>query len=378
MMTQSIPALPQPLNFNTKRGQFSKLIATNAVHTDLQDKLPMGTSFFDKAQEFPLPPFPEHLHIGVHTEIRGGLRLQGPLNGEAPGFSSFSPPFNPLPTLKIKMDFASEDPFINDKDSLFEFLEEISSLKKAVGIMLVMKSHREKRSVNDNDTTNWFSRVLEWKQYVYLKFFHSRLWGRFRYTMSVSTTILLISSVTDVYMESVGLGDIGDLSTYLDFFWLVYDVAMEIKEFMDENCYYPTYFPINTFTPDHCNPFRLVKETSEYLKQGLEQNTGNLEQNLPAEFRLWNEKKMSMMQRIKKIMDDKVKEAKTKMIKKIGVKETKKSSLTQGMIVQETTQPAKIMQKMEEISQPSISVMQGKEAMYTISPRHNLRPRSKG
>ena len=99
--------------------------------------------------------------------------------------------------------------------------------------------------------------------------------------MSVSSLMLLIATATEVYLESAGLGDIGDL-TYLDFYWLVFDVIHEINVLMDQNCYWPTFFPLSIFTPDHCNPYRLVEETAVGLKRG----PGKLNDGvLTAEFR---------------------------------------------------------------------------------------------
>lgn len=108
--------------------------------------------------------------------------------------------------------------------------------------------------------SNWFKRLYDRVKISTKKFFQSELWGKYRYITSVSTVYVVISTSIDTFFQSVGLGEIGSISTYMDFFWLLHEIVQELKDLADERCFYPTYWPINKLTPEHCNPYRELQE----------------------------------------------------------------------------------------------------------------------
>lgn len=57
-------------------------------------------------------------------------------------------------------------------------------------------------------------------------------------------------------MRTLGLEEVGSISTYMDLLWLSYDILKELRTLADESCFYPIYWPLYKLAPDHCNPFR--------------------------------------------------------------------------------------------------------------------------
>lgn len=106
------------------------------------------------------------------------------------------------------------------------------------------------------DDSNWLKRLYHQKRRVLKKFFSSSSWGKYRRDAAVSSVFMFVSTTLDVYMQSLGLGEVGSISTYMDLLWLSYDILKELTRLADLSCFYPIYWPLYKLAPDHCNPFK--------------------------------------------------------------------------------------------------------------------------
>ena len=46
----------------------------------------------------------------------------------------------------------------------------------------------------------------------------------------------------------------------MELLWIAHELLKELEMLADEECFYPTYWPLNMLSPDHCNPYRELQQ----------------------------------------------------------------------------------------------------------------------
>ncbi|KAK4300222.1 hypothetical protein Pmani_027561 [Petrolisthes manimaculis] len=92
------------------------------------------------------------------------------------------------------------------------------------------------------------------------KFFMSSFWSRLSRNRSRGTLFVAVGTGVEILLKRIGIEGVGSTSSVVEILWLTHRVFTDIMEYMDTECYLPTFWPFSCFIPDHCVQLAYVEQ----------------------------------------------------------------------------------------------------------------------
>ncbi|KAK3877855.1 hypothetical protein Pcinc_017480 [Petrolisthes cinctipes] len=95
---------------------------------------------------------------------------------------------------------------------------------------------------------------------VLQKFFMSSFWSRLSRNRSRGTLYVAVGTGVEILLKQVGLEGLGSAGSVVEILWLTHRLFEDVMEYMDTECYLPTFWPFSCFIPDHCIQLAYVEQ----------------------------------------------------------------------------------------------------------------------
>lgn len=82
--------------------------------------------------------------------------------------------------------------------------------------------------------------------------FLSPFWSRLRRNGSLGSLFMVLGTGGELFLKRVGLEDVASAGNILELLWITHRIFTDVIEYVEEECYFPTFWPFSCFIPEHC------------------------------------------------------------------------------------------------------------------------------